>query len=64
MNNGQKIARRTKAKHLIYTSAIGKTTWPTGVIKIESSCTIGGSNCVQNETARWSAVLPEMKRRW
>ena len=49
MNNGQKIARRTKAKHLIYTSTIGKTTWPNGVIKIESSCAVGGSDCVLSE---------------
>jgi RNase P/RNase MRP subunit p29 len=49
MNNGQKIARRTKAKHLIYTSTIGKTMWPTSVIKIESSCAVGSSNCVLSE---------------
>jgi hypothetical protein len=49
MNNGQHIARRTKAKHLIYTSTIRRTTWPTGVIKIESSSAIGGSNCVLSE---------------
>jgi hypothetical protein len=49
MNNRQKIARRMKAKHLIYTSTIGRTTWPTGVIKIESSCAVGGSNCILSE---------------
>jgi hypothetical protein len=30
----------------LFISTIGKTTWPTGMIKIESSCAVGGSNCV------------------